>query len=94
MDTYRIAAPLEADALAADLSRLGGAPADLAAFEGGTVEAWVGVEDGTIRRLQLSSQALNLDVVLTDLGEPQTIEPPPGGGFQPIEDLLERIPGL
>ena len=94
VDSYRIEAPLDADALAADLSGLGGAPADLAAFEGGSIDAWVGVEDGTFHRLQLISDALEFDLELTALGEPQEIEPPPGGGFQPIEDLLGRIPGL
>ena len=94
VDSYRIEAPVDADALAADLSGLGGAPADLAALEGGTIEAWVGVEDGVFQRLGLTSDALELDLELADLGEPQEIEPPPGGGFQPIEDLLERIPGL
>jgi hypothetical protein len=94
VDAYRIEAPLDQGRAAADLDRVGLGAAETRGLVGGRIEAWVGVDDGVVRRLRLSSEPLDFDVVLSDLGEPQTIEPPPGGGFQPIDDLLERIPGL
>jgi hypothetical protein len=33
----------------------------------------------------------SFEVELSDLGEEVDIEPPPGGGFQPIEQLIDRI---
>jgi hypothetical protein len=93
-ETYRIEAPLNTQEVRADLRRLGLGGVDSSRLEGGTSETWVGVDDGVIHRLRLTSEALNLDLVLSELGESQTIEPPPGGGFQPIDDLLDRIPGL
>jgi hypothetical protein len=94
VEAYRIEGPLNTEEVRADLGSIGLAGVNSRGLEGGTVNAWIGVEDGVIRRLQLSSDAVNLDLVLMDLGEPQEIERPPGGGFQPIEDLLRRIPGL
>ena len=38
--------------------------------------------------------ALTLDAEVSDVGAEVTVEPPPGGGFQPIEDLTDRISGL
>ncbi|MGH2955385.1 MAG: hypothetical protein ACRDL6_00110 [Solirubrobacterales bacterium] len=93
-DAYRIEAPLDSERVAADLGRIGLAAAGAGGLEGSRAIVWVGVDDGIVRRIRLSSEALDLDAVLSDLGEPQEIEPPPGGGFQPIEQLLERIPGL
>lgn len=93
-DSYRIEAPLQSDRVGADLEGLGLGAVDLRGLEGGSIETWVGAEDGAIHRLHLVSEALELDLVLSDLGEQQRIEPPAGGGFQPIEDLLRRIPGL
>ena len=91
-DCHRIEAPLERGRLAADLDRIG-LGAGVGGLEGGTVEACLGVDDGMIRALELSSEGLILDLSLSDLGEEQEIEPPPGGGFQPVDELLERIPG-
>jgi hypothetical protein len=93
-DAYRLEGPLDTEQVRADLQALGFSGVDSSGLEGGTVEAWVGVDDGIIHRLRLSSDAVDLDVELSDLGEPQEIRPPPGGGFQPIEDLLDRIPGI
>jgi len=93
VDTYVIEAPLT-EQVSDDLGRLGAAPLGLGGPLEGTAQVWVGADDGIIRRLELASDALDLDLRLSDLGEPHTIEPPPGGGFQPIDDLLERIPGL
>jgi len=93
VDAYAIEAPLT-DQVSTDLQRLGAGSIGLGAPIEGTAQVLVGVDDGVIRRLELASDALDLDLTLSDLGEPQTIEPPPGGGFQPIEDLLARIPGL
>jgi hypothetical protein len=86
-DTYRVDAPLEAGGLSAEL----GIPPGLAA---GTIEAWLGASDGLVHRLRIDSGALDVDLTLSDLGEAETIEPPPGGGFKPIEDLLDRIRSL
>jgi hypothetical protein len=91
-DCHRVEAPLERGRVAADLNRIG-IGAVVGGLERGRIEACVGVDDGMIRGLELSSEALALDLTLSDLGEEQTIEPPPGGGFQSIEELLERIPG-
>jgi hypothetical protein len=94
-DAYLVEAPIRPDRVAADLEAVGGGGiADLRGLEGGTAEALIGVDDEVIRGLRVESEALELDLELSDLGEEQEIEPPPGGGFQPIEDLLERIPGL
>lgn len=91
-ETYRVEGPLDTEEIRADLRRLGLGGVDSSGLEGGTIETWIGVDDGVIHRLQLSSEALSFDLSLSDLGEPQTIKPPPGGGFQPIDDLLRRIP--
>jgi hypothetical protein len=93
-DVYRVDASLRADRVAADLGAVGLGGVDVSGLKGGTASALIGVDDGVIRGVQVRSEAVGLDVELSDLGEAQSIEPPPGGGFQPIEDLLERIPGL
>ena len=92
VDAYVIEAPLT-DRVSEDLGRLGAASFGLGGPLKGTAQVWVGADDGVIRRLEIASDALDLDLRLFDLGEPQTIEPPPGGGFQPIDDLLDRISG-
>jgi hypothetical protein len=94
-DVHRVEAPIRPDRVAADLEAVGGGGiADLRGLEGGTAEALIGVEDGVIRGLTIESEAFGLELLLSDLGEEEEIRPPPGGGFQPIEDLLERIPGV
>jgi hypothetical protein len=94
-DVYRVDASLRADRVAADFAAAGlGDGVDVSGLQGGTATALIGVDDGVIRGVRVSSEAVGLDVELSDLGEAQSIEPPPGGGFQPIEDLLERIPGV
>jgi hypothetical protein len=42
----------------------------------------------------LEAGALTLEAEVSDVGAEVTVEPPPGGGFQPIEDLTDRIAGL
>ena len=44
--------------------------------------------------LGVASGTASVDVELSDLGEPVEIEPPPGGGFQPISQLTGRLADL
>jgi hypothetical protein len=97
-DTARIDAPLRAAALAADLDELGarlGLPAPQAPAASGTIQAWVGIDDGIIRKLRVDGgEELTAEVVLTEVGEPQEITIPAGGGFKPIGDLLSSLQEL
>lgn len=43
---------------------------------------------------EISAGTLALDAEVSDVGAEVTVEPPPGGGFQPIEDLIDRIRSL
>ena len=71
------------------------------------VSAWVAFEDDTLRRIALElpftasvpvggveSGTVALDAQISSVGTDEEIEPPPGGGFQPIDRLIERIGGL
>jgi hypothetical protein len=93
-DSYRIEAPLSSEQVSADLAEMGLAAVGSSGLEGGTIEASVGADDGVIHGLRVSSEALDLHAVLSDLGEAETIEPPPGGGFKPVEQLLDRVRDL
>ena len=43
---------------------------------------------------EISGGAVTLDAQISDVGAEVSVEPPPGGGFQPIEDLIERLRDL
>jgi hypothetical protein len=76
----------------------------------GTAGACVGYDDRTLHELEVravlepasggslpggaTSIALDLDVVLSDVGEPQEISAPGGGGFRPIRDLALTLNDL
>ena len=117
-ETERIEATLRSDAAARDLAELAsalGAPGALRALaagaEPGPAEAWIALEDETIRRLRvqfpftvppaqraaargIGGGAVSLDAEIADVGTEVEIEPPPGGGFQPIEQLIARLRDL
>jgi hypothetical protein len=97
-ETARIDAPLRAAALRADLEELGarlGLPSPRATAGSGTIQAWIGIDDGIIRKLRIDAgEELTADVVLTEVGEPQEITIPAGGGFKPIGDLLSSLQRL
>jgi hypothetical protein len=94
----RISAPLRGAQLAADLRGLGdrlGLPPVRPVAATGTIEAWIGIDDEAVRRLRVDAgQALGLDIVLSEIGEPQVITIPEGGGFKPIGDLLASLQDL
>jgi hypothetical protein len=101
-DCERISAPLRGDAVARDLAPLA---AGLGLSEtpsvSGRASACVGFDDRVLHELQVgavlsgpTSVALDLDVVISDVGEPQDISAPAGGGFRPIRDLALQLNDL
>ena len=42
----------------------------------------------------ISGGAVTIDAQISDVGAEVSVEPPPGGGFQPIEDLTDRLRSL
>jgi hypothetical protein len=96
--TTRIDAPLRGARLAADLEELGGRlglPSVRPPIGRGTIQAWVGIDDGIVRGLRIDAgEDLAVDVVLSEVGEPQEITIPAGGGFKPIGDLLSSLQDL
>jgi hypothetical protein len=42
----------------------------------------------------ISGGAVTLDAEISDVGADVSVEPPPGGGFQPIEQLIQRLRSL
>jgi len=76
----------------------------------GTASACVGYDDRVLHELEVgavlgvppgssgfggaTSIALDLDVVISDVGEPQRITIPAGGGFRPIRDLALTLNDL
>jgi hypothetical protein len=94
-ETARVDAPLRGARLAADLESLGGRlglPALPAPVAAGTIQAWIGIEDDVIRRLRIDAgEDLTADLILSEVGEPQEITIPAGGGFKPIGDLLSSL---
>jgi hypothetical protein len=101
-DCEQISAPLRGDAVARDLAPF---TASLGLSEtpsvSGTARACVGFDDRVLHELQVraelsgpTSVALDLDVVLSDVGEPQDISIPAGGGFRPIRDLALQLNDL
>ncbi len=97
-EAARIDAPLRGARLAEDLESLGDSlalPAVRPPPIRGTIGAWVGIDDGVIRRLQIDGgEDLAVEVVLSEVGEPQEITIPAGGGFKPITDLLASLQEL
>jgi hypothetical protein len=94
-ETARVEAPLRGANLAADLESLGarlGLPAVTPPVPRGTIQAWIGIDDEIIRKLRVDAgEELRAEVVLTEVGEPQEITIPPGGGFKPVGDLLSSL---
>lgn len=65
----------------------------------GTVEVLVAAGDGTLRGLRLDlvlagPGKLDAGMELSDLGSEADIERPAGGGFKPVEELLQRFEDL
>ncbi len=59
------------------------------------VKAVLGIPPGDASRLGgATSIALDLDVVISDVGEPQHISAPRGGGYRPIRDLAISLNDL
>jgi hypothetical protein len=96
--TARIDAPLRSARLAADIEGLSGRlglQAVRPPAGPGTIQAWVGIDDGIVRGLRIDAgEDLAVDVVLSEVGEPQEITIPAGGGFKPIGDLLSSLQDL
>ena len=96
--TARIDAPLRGARLAADLEGLGGRlglPPVRPPIERGTIQAWIGIDDGLVRELRIDAgEDLAADLVLSEVGEPQEITIPAGGGFKPIGNLLASLQEL
>ena len=113
-DSAHLVASLRGNQVAADLAPLNGRLGLAAApVVTGTVEAWVGFDDHLLHELKLDARIappadapaaartarVTADVVLSDVGKPQTISVPRGGGYKPIRDLLLTlndlgVPGL
>ena len=97
-ETARIDAPLRGARLTADLEELSGRlglPQGRPPVLRGTIQAWIGVDDEIVRELRIDAgEDLAANVVLSDLGEPQEITIPEGGGFKPIGDLLSSLQEL
>lgn len=100
----RIEGALVPERLAADL-RAGGAALGLSSpvavadrLRRGSI-VFLAASDGALCGLGLEAELsgpgeLDLDVRLSELGEPQEIERPEGGGFQAVEELLARFERL
>jgi hypothetical protein len=94
-DAARVEAPLRGARLTAELESLGdrlGLPPASPPPLRGTIGAWIGIDDGSIRKLRIDAgDELRGEVILSEVGEPQEITIPPGGGFKPIGDLLSSL---
>lgn len=117
-DAQEVEGTLRTEAVATELAALAeavGAPPLVAAIgrgaREGTVEAWVALDDTTVRRLRMrfpfvvpppllaatrgvSGGTVDLEVEVSDVGADVEIERPQGGGFKPIESLIEELRGL
>jgi hypothetical protein len=101
-DCERITAPLRGDAVARDIAPLA---SSLGLSEtpsvSGTASACVGFDDRVLHELQVravvsgpTSATVDLDVEISDVGEPQEISEPAGGGYRPIRDLALTLNDL
>jgi hypothetical protein len=101
-DCERISAPLRGDAVARHLAPLA---AGLGLSEtpsvSGTASACVGFDDRVLHELKVgavlsgpTSAALDLDVEISDVGQPQDIATPAPGGYRPIRDLALTLNDL
>ncbi len=101
-DCERISAPLRGDAVGRDLAPLA---AGLGLSEtpsvSGTASACVGFDDRVLHELKVgavlsgpTSAALDLDVEISDVGQPQDIATPAPGGYRPIRDLALTLNDL
>jgi hypothetical protein len=104
VDCERISAPLRGDAVARDIAPLvESVGVSATPSVSGTASACVGYDDRTLHQLEVgavvglqpgSAVALDLDVSISDVGEPQQISIPGGGGFRPIRDLALTLNDL
>jgi hypothetical protein len=104
VDCERISAPLRGDVVARDIGPLlGDAGLSETPSVSGTASACVGYDDRVVHQLEAravlglqpgSAVAVDLDVVLSDVGEPQEISVPAAGGFRPIRDLALQLNDL
>ncbi len=104
VDCERISAPLLGEAVARDIAPLAGSLGlpDAPSVHG-TASACVGYDDRELHQLGVqavlglqpgSAVAADLDVEISDVGEPQEIKIPAGGGFRPIRDLALTLNDL
>jgi hypothetical protein len=104
VDCERISAPLRGNAVAREIGPLlGSVGLSETPSVSGTASACVGYDDRTLHQLEVravvglqpgSAVAVDLDVVLSDVGEPQEISVPAPGGFRPIRDLALQLNDL
>ena len=101
-DCERISAPLRGDAVVRDLAPLvAGLGLSQTPSVSGRASACVGYDDRVLHELNVGAVlsgprtvAVDLDVVLSDVGQPQEISTPAGGGFRPIRDLALQLNDL
>jgi hypothetical protein len=101
-DCERISAPLRGEAVSRDLAPLAsGLGLSETPSVSGTASACVGFDDRVLHELEVgavlsgpASVALDLDVVFSDVGKPQDISTPAGGGYRPIRDLALTLNDL
>jgi hypothetical protein len=101
-DCERISAPLRGEAVARDLEPLAaGLGLSESPSVSGSASACVGFDDRTLHELQVgavlsgpTSAAIDFDVEISDVGEPQEISTPAGGGYRPIRDLALTLNDL
>ena len=102
-DCERITAPLRGDEVARDLEPLlaGLGLSQETPSVSGRASVCVGFDDRTLHGLQVgavlsgpTSAAIDLDAEFSDVGQPQSIATPAGGGYRPIRDLALTLNDL
>lgn len=63
------------------------------------ITVWVGIEERSITRIRgadvpAAGGTASFDAEITDPGAGADVEAPPGGPFQPLSDLIDRLGGL